>query len=49
MWPGCLGNAVLMCLALPAMDAVVWDALRNGAPAGEPRTWVCESSYRAGS
>ena len=23
--------------------------LSNGAPAGEPRTWVCESSYRAGS
>ena len=33
-------NAVLKRLALPAMDAVVWDALRNGAPAGEPRTWV---------
>ena len=49
MWPGCLGNAVLKRLALPAMDAVVWDALSNGAPAGEPRTWVCESSYRAGS
>ena len=49
MWPGCLGNAVLKRLSLPAMDAVVWDALRNGAPAGEPRTWVCESSYRAGS
>ena len=42
-------NAVLKRLALPAMDAVVRDALRNGAPAGEPRTWVCESSYRAGS
>ena len=42
-------NAVLKRLALPAMDAVVWDALSNGAPAGEPRTWVCESSYRAGS
>ena len=42
-------NAVLKRLSLPAMDAVVWDALRNGAPAGEPRTWVCESSYRAGS
>ena len=42
-------NAVLKRLALPAMDAVVWDALRNGAPAGEPRTWVCESSYRARS
>ena len=25
------------------------DALSNGVPAGEPRTWVCESSYRAGS
>ena len=49
MWPGCLGNAVLKRLALPAMDAVVWDALSNGAPAGKPRTWVCESSYRAGS
>ncbi len=42
-------NAVLKRLALPAMDAVVWDALNNGAPGGEPRTWVCESSYRAGS
>ena len=42
-------NAVLKRLALPAMDAVVWDALSTGAPAGEPRTWVCESSYRAGS
>ena len=42
-------NAVLKRLALPAMDAVVWDALSNGVPAGEPRTWVCESSYRAGS
>ena len=43
-------NAVLKRLALPAMDAVVWDALRNGEPAaGEPRTWVRESSYRAGS
>ena len=42
-------NAVLKRLALRAMDAVVWDALRNGAPAGgKPRTWVCESSYRAG-
>ena len=49
MWPGCLGNAVLKRLALPAMDAAVWDALSNGAPAAEPRTWVCESSYRAGS
>ena len=43
-------NAVLKRLALPAMDAVVWDALNNGAPAGgEPRAWVRESSYRAGS
>ena len=43
-------NAVLKRLALPAMDAVVWDALSNGAPAAnEPRAWVCESSYRAGS
>ena len=42
-------NAVLKRLALPAMDAAVWDALSNGVPAGEPRTWVCESSYRAGS
>ena len=43
-------NAVLKRLALPAIDAVVWDALRNGAPAaGEPRTWVRESSYRARS
>ncbi len=31
------------------MDAVVWDALSYGVPSGEPRTWVCESSYRAGS
>ena len=42
-------NAVLKRLALPAMDAAVWDALSNGVPAGEPRTRVCESSYRAGS
>ena len=43
-------NAVLKRLALPAIDAVVWDALNNGAPVGgEPRTWVRESSYRAGS
>ena len=42
-------NAVLKRLALPAMDAAVRDALSNGVPAGEPRTWVCESSYRAGS
>ena len=42
-------NAVLKRLALPAMDAAVWDALSNGVPAGEPRTWVRESSYRAGS
>ena len=42
-------NAVLKRLALPAMDAAVWDALSNGVLAGEPRTWVCESSYRAGS
>ena len=42
-------NAVLKRLALPAMDAAVWDALSNGVPAGEPRAWVCESSYRAGS
>ncbi len=43
-------NAVLKRLSLPAMDAVVWDALSNGARAGgEPRTWVCESSYRARS
>ena len=27
-------NAVLKRLALPAMDAVVWDALSTGAPAG---------------
>ena len=26
-------NAVLKRLALPAMDAAVWDALSNGAPA----------------
>ena len=30
-------NAVLKRLALPAMDAAVWDALSNGVPAGEPR------------
>lgn len=29
-----LGNAVLNRLAVPAMDAAVWDALSNGAPAG---------------
>jgi len=43
-------NAVLKRLALPAIDAVVWEALNNGPPGdGEPRTWVRESSYRAGS
>ncbi len=43
-------NAVLKRLALPAIDAVVCDALVNGAPAaGEPRTWIRESSYRARS
>ena len=43
-------NAVLKRLALPAIDAVVWDALRGGAPpGGEPRTWIRESSYQAGS
>ena len=36
MWPGCLGNAVLKRLALPAMDAVVRDALRNGRPPASP-------------
>ncbi len=36
-------------LALPAMDAAVWDALKKGAPGVEPRIWVRESSYRAGS
>ena len=41
-------NAVLKRLALPAMDAAVWDALSNGVPAGEPRTWVCESSTGPG-
>ena len=42
-------NAVLKHFALPAMDAAVWDALSNGVPADEARTWVCESSYPAGS
>ena len=43
-------NAVLDRLALPAIDSVVWEALRSGAPAGdEPRAWVRESSCRAGS
>ena len=43
-------NAVLKRLALPALDAVVWEALQGGAPGGgEPRTWICESVYRAGS
>ena len=43
-------NAVLKRLALPAIDAVVWDALQGPPSAGgEPRTWVRESSYRAGS
>ena len=43
-------NAVLKRLALPAIDAVVWDALQDPPPAdGEPRTWVREESYRAGS
>ena len=49
MWPGCRDNAVLKRLALPAIDAAVRDALNNGAPGAEPRTWVRESSYRAGS
>ena len=32
-------NAVLKRLALPAIDAVVWDALQDPPPAGdEPRT-----------
>ena len=44
-------NAVLKRLAScrPWTAASLRDALSNGAPAGEPRTWVCESSYRAGS
>ena len=43
-------NAVLKRLALPAIDAVVWDALQDPPPAGsEPRTWIREESYRAGS
>jgi len=43
-------NAVLKRLALPAIDEVVWDALNSGPPAaGEPRAWVREESYRAGS
>ena len=33
---GLRNNAVLKRLALPAMDAAVWDALSNGVPAGEP-------------
>ena len=31
-------HAVLKHLALPTMDAAVWDALSNGVPTGEPRT-----------
>ena len=46
-------NAVLKRLALPAMDAVVWEALLAGRPyeGDEPRIWVCEAAepYRAGS
>ena len=46
-------NAVLKRLALPAIDALAWDALLAGRPyeGDEPRTWVCESPepYRAGS
>ena len=42
-------NAVLKRLALPAIDAVVWDALSNDGGGGEPRTWIRESSYRAKS
>ena len=40
---------MLKHLALPAIDAAVWDALNNGAPGGEPRIWIRESSHRAGS
>ena len=43
-------NAVLKRLGLPAIDEVVWDALNHGPPGdGEPRTWIREESYRAGS
>ena len=39
---------MLKRLALPAIDALVWDALSNDG-GGEPRTWIRESSYRATS
>ena len=46
-------NAVLKRLALPAVDALAWEALLAGRPyeGDEPRTWVCEAAepYRAGS
>ena len=42
-------NAVLKRLALPVIDAVVWDALCDDTGDGEPRTWIRESSYRAKS
>ena len=43
-------NARLKRMALPAIDAMVWEALEGGAPAGrEPQTWVRERTYRAGS
>ena len=45
-------NAVLKRLALPAVDALAWEALLAGRPyeGDEPRTWVCEAAepYRAG-
>ena len=46
-------NAVLKRLALPAVDALAWEALLAGRPyeGDESRTWVCEAAepYRAGS
>ena len=51
--PRVRNNAVLKRLALPAVDALAWEALLAGRPyeGDEPRTWVCEAAepYRAGS
>ena len=51
--PRVRNNAVLKRLALPAVDALAWEALLVGRPyeGDEPRTWVCEAAepYRARS
>ena len=52
-YPGEELMAVLKRLALPAVDALAWEALLAGRPyeGDEPRTWVCQAAepYRAGS